>query len=237
MNDIKYFIDAIKGACLNRTFCAKYIPKKYIVVSNNGDNLTFNVKKFVNDWSNENTINESTLKALHKIITGDDVAVSLYNNFEPRCPIQILFDKCEDEYVKKRIDTYLEIESKKGLEDALSCEVGDYINFGILHGLGCENKEIKKVLVENGILDERCFITKEKMEKLNEKLKTEKLFNTITQLTQMSEEENIGKTNDDYCIKDVNYDEETNTVDVFCTITRGIDKIDITITPKEPSND
>lgn len=237
MDDIKYLFDAIKGATLNRTFCAKYIPKKYIVFSNNGEDLTFDVEKFVNDCGKENTINESTLKALYQIITGDEVAVSLYNNFEPRCPIQILFDKCEDEYVKKRIDTYIEIESKKGLEDALSCEVGDYINFGILHRLGCENKEIKKVLVENGMLDKRCFMTKEKMEKLNEKLKTEKLFNTITQLTQMSEEKNIGKQIDDYCIKDVNYDKETGIVNVFGTITRGIDKIDITIIPTRPSNE
>ena len=194
------------------------------------------MEKFVNDWSKENTINESTLKALRQIITGDEVAVSLYNNFEPRCPIQILFDKCEDEYVKKRTDDYIKVETEKGLVDALSREVSDYINFGILHRLGCENKEIKKILVENGILDELCFVSKEMMEESNEKLQMEKLFNTITQLTQMSEEKNIGKPNDVYCIKDVDYDKENDIVNVFCTITSGIDKIDITIIPKEPNN-
>lgn len=184
MDNIKFCIDAIKGSCINRTFCAKYIPKKYIVVSNNGDNLTFKVEKFINDWSKEKTVNESTLKALYQIITGDDVAISLYNNFEPRCSIQILFDKYEDEFVEKRTGVCIKIETKNGLADALSCEVSDYINFGLLHSLGCENKEIKKILVENNILDERCFITKEEMEKLNEKIQTKKLFDTITQMSE-----------------------------------------------------
>lgn len=193
MDNIKYCTDAIKGACLNRTFCAKYIPKKYIVVSNNGDNLTFNVEKFINDWSKENTINESTLKALYQIITGDDVAVSLYNNFEPRCSIQILFDKYEDEFVEKRTGISIKIETKRladGLADALSCEINDFINFGLLHSLGCENKDFKKILVENNILDERCFVSKERMEELNEEIQTKKLFDAITQIHEQT---------DDYC--------------------------------------
>lgn len=112
----------------------------------------------------------------------------MYNNFEPRCSVQILLDKYEDAFIEKRTGVHIKIETKKGLEDALSCEVSEYINFGLLHSLGCENEEIKKILVENDILDERCFITKEEIEKSNEKIQTKKLFDTITQMsTQMSE--------------------------------------------------
>lgn len=235
MDGFKYYIDAIKGATLNRTFCSKYIPKKYIVVSNNGDNLTFNVEKFVNDWSNENTINENTLKALHKIIIGDDVATFFYNNFDPRCTIQILFDKCEQEYVQKRMDNYVQMEKEKGASEAMSCALSDYINFGILHSLGCMYKNVRKVLVENNILNELCFVSKERMEELNEKLKTEQLFNTIKQITRISEEiKNIGIG--DYTIKDVKFDEKTNIVNVYCFKTGALDHIDITMTLTNPND-
>lgn len=235
MDGFKYYIDAIKGACLNRTFCAKYIPQKYIIVSNNGDNLTFDVEKFVNDWSNENTISEITLKALHKIITGDDVAAFLYNDFDPRCTIQILFDKCEQEYIQKRMDNYVQVEKEKGLSEAMSCMLSDCINFGILHRLGCMNKKVRKALVENNTFNELCFVSKEKMEELNEKLKTEKLFDTIKQITCISDKtKNIGIG--DYTIKDVKFDEKTNNVNVYCIKTGALDHIDVTMTLTNPND-
>ena len=131
------------------------------------------------------------------------------------------------------MDNYVQVEKEKGLTEAMSCMLSDCINFGILHRLGCMDKNIRKVLVENNTLNELCFVSKERMEELNEKLKTEQLFNTIKQITRISDEiKNIG----DCTIKDVKFDEKNNIVNVYCLKTGALDHINVTMTLTNPND-
>ena len=102
--ELKMYIDAIKGMEPNIEMCSKYIPKKYCVSKLFGESVDFLVEKFIEDWdSSGRIVDKYALEALYKLLNFGPEVMALYEGFDPRCQAQILYDKYKEKYVKAKM--------------------------------------------------------------------------------------------------------------------------------------
>ena len=185
--ELKVYIDAIKGMEPDLKMCSKYIPKKYCISKLFGESVEFLIENFTKDWdSSGRTVDKHSLEALYKLLNFGPEVMALYEGFDPRCQTQVLYDKYEEKYVKGKLCSRIN-ESKLDdcqmvIYDELNKELSYTIDFSVMHRLGCENTDIRDVLVSNGIMSERCFVPKDKIEEMTEKELTDKMYEVIDTL-------------------------------------------------------
>ena len=185
--ELKIYIDAIKGMEPNMEMGSKYIPNKYRIPKLFGEGMGFLLEKFTKDWdSSGKIVDRPSLEALYKLLNFGPEVMALYENFDPRCQAQILYDKYKEKYVKGHLCSSIN-ESKlddcqKVIYNELNKEMSYTTEFSVMHRLGCENTDIRDVLVSNGFFSDECFIPKEEMEEMAEKKLTDKMFDVIDTL-------------------------------------------------------
>lgn len=187
VNEYELYSCAINGTNMYGELC-KYLPKKYCLYSDNGDMLyKFNLSVCISDFNNRlktEQTNEklvSFLKAVFGLIQFTPKVLDMYENFDPRCEEEKIYDKCKQKYVDEQLEK--QVLTSKNFADAwaesMSNEFTSIIDFGILHKLGCMYEEVKDALVKRELLDEQCFISQKTMEERSEKNKEDKFFEII----------------------------------------------------------
>lgn len=185
--DESLYINAINGVYINNDF-RHYIPKRYAITTNNGEDCKFDLANFIEDYSGGFRLKVNVLSALYDVLLFGSEIKKLYEGFDPRCKAKIGYDECEKRYIenkaKSRVITPPLIDASKNISEWLNSEMSDIIDFGILHSIGCASYAVQKILIKSNIIDKDCFIPKQKMEEMTEENMKNKLFEIIKILSK-----------------------------------------------------
>lgn len=180
-DEVKLFEDAINGMRFDIDFWSMYLPKKYYDITDHGETIKINFRNLIRDLF-KNLMDYDTMKVLYYVFKAGDEVRALYEGFEPLCEEQRLYNLYEKLYLRnvslQKVNTPIDYCSYT-ISTSLSYDLSNQIDFGIIHTLGCNDENTKKMLTECNFLPEKCFITKEKMEELTEENKTKKFLEVI----------------------------------------------------------
>jgi len=193
-DEVKLFEDAINGMRFDINFWSMYLPKKYYDITDHGENIKINFRNLIKDLFKKR-LDFDTMKVLYYVFQAGDEVRALYEGFEPLCEEQRLYNLYEKLYLRnvslQKVNT--PVDFPKMISTALSNDLSNLIDFGVIHTLGCNDENTKKVLTECNFLPEKCFIPKEKMEELTEENKTKKFIDVIFTLSnKFKNEQTIG---------------------------------------------
>jgi len=179
---VKLFEDAINGMRFDIDFWSMYLPEKYCNITDHGETIKINFRNLISDISKNCLLDYNTMEVLYYVFQAGDEVRALYEGFEPLCEEQRLYNLYEKLYLRnaslQKVNTPIDYYSDM-IPKLLSNEISETINFGVLHTLGCNDENTKKMLTECNFLPEKCFIPKEKMEELTEDNKTKKFLEVI----------------------------------------------------------
>lgn len=181
-DNVKLFTDAINGMYLDRDFWSMYLPKKYYCTIDQGETIKINLGYVIIELLKNSLFDSNTIKVLYHVLQAGADVRKLYEGFEPLCEEQQLYNLYEKLYLRNislyKTNTPIDYYSDM-IQKLLSNEISETINFGVLHTLGCNDENTKKMLTECNFLPEKCFLPKEKMEELTEDNKTKKFLEVI----------------------------------------------------------
>ena len=185
-DEVKLFEEAINGMHFDIDFWSMYLPKKYYNITDHGETIKINFRNLMKDLFKNITVDYDTMKVLYYVFQAGDEVRALYEGFEPLCEEQRLYNLYEKLHLRnvslQKVNTPIDYYSDM-IPTYLSYDLSNQIDFGIIHTLGCNDENTKKVLTECNFLPEKCFITKEKMEELTEENKTKKFIDVIFTLS------------------------------------------------------
>lgn len=180
-DNVKLFEDAINGMHIDRDFWSMYLPEKYYDITDHGETIKINFRNLMRDLFKNCLLDYNTMEVLYHVLQAGEDVRKLYEGFEPLCEEQQLYNLYEKLYLRnislQKVNT--PINEFDMVSNSLTNDICETINFGILHTLGCNDENTKKMLTECNFLPEKCFIPKEKMEELTEDNKTKKFLDTI----------------------------------------------------------